>query len=249
MKIYDAMGDVVFDNGPVTLRGIIFDRLEMRGWQMQHLDLEGCRFYKCGVEGANFTGTNLNAAIFENGFFCGCHFDGAQLSTTLWQAPDVRNTTFCEANLSRAKFTQMHPYKLDFTGADLTDFDLGDGAFVVDFRKARLGGLKYMKFPDHALVDPGVDTPRGPMLACWQNKNWNWTATIQCYGGVDCTSMQIGCQRHSIKDWFSFSDAEIAEMACGATEFYNSHKEELSAACLSVAAEGASYALDKGFLL
>jgi hypothetical protein len=37
--------------------------------------------------------------------------------------------------------------------------------------------------------------------------------------------IQIGCARHSIKDWLEFSDSEISEMDLGALKWWNDYKE------------------------
>ncbi|WP_171495223.1 pentapeptide repeat-containing protein, partial [Acinetobacter soli] len=43
--------------------------------------------------------------------------------------------------------------------------------------------------------------------------------------------MQIGCQRHKVQDWKSFTDEEISCMNSDALAFWNKYKVMLLAAC------------------
>ena len=233
MKIYDAQGDVVFDNGPATLRGLVFERFEMRGWQMQHLDLSECNFLHCQILECNFAGSDLTGAGFHFNSIKDTVFDEACLNESNWNNGNLKTVSFNKATLVDAVWGRVYANSVSFKGADLTNLDTEYSLYYqVDFREAKMVGFSYKISPDHALFSPGTTLDRGTIRSCWHDWYMQWPVTIHRY--ADHTVMQIGCREYTADEWASFTLAQIADMAAGALDFWLRHRSQLLAKCENI---------------
>jgi hypothetical protein len=110
-------------------------------------------------------------------------------------------------------------------GAYLTDADLtGADLRRADLRDADLTGadLRGADLTDADLTGAVLwDTiGNGREIKTIQTDNWTVVYTADV--------MQIGCQRHTIKDWFRFSDADIGKMDSKALEWWGRWKPRLT---------------------
>jgi uncharacterized protein YjbI with pentapeptide repeats len=115
---------------------------------------------------------------------------------------DLRGADLSEADLSGADLREANLYGADLSGANLHEADLrGTNLRGTNLRGANLrstiGNMKEIKT---LIFD-----------------NWvvNYTDTI----------MQIGCERHTIDEWFSFSDERIDSMNENALTWWKKYRK------------------------
>ena len=107
---------------------------------------------------------------------------------------DLAGANLVRANLARANLVRANLAGANLAGADLADADLA-GANLV---RANLAGANL------AGADLYGITGLNDWIKCIQIEEWPITYTDE--------EMQIGCQRHPIALWETFSDAEIRAM-------------------------------------
>lgn len=101
--------------------------------------------------------------------------------------------------------------KADLSGADLSRADLS----WADLCGADLSGAD--------LRD--ADLRKAGLIVLYLP---NWAAYITN------THISIGCQRHTIDEWFSFSDSSIAKMDADALDWWAAHKPCIQSAVTAV---------------
>jgi hypothetical protein len=90
-------------------------------------------------------------------------------------------------------------------GASLNRTDLGASLNGADLTSADLTGASL----------------NGARLDCVGNMREIFTLQLDTWRiGFTKTTLQIGCQRHSIDEWRSFTDIEIAAMSLGALKWW-----------------------------
>ncbi len=110
----------------------------------------------------------------------------------------VNANTLSGANLSGADLSGANLSGANLSGADLSGADLSG---------ANLSGAN---------------------LLCTGNMKEIKTLQLDIYKiGYTKTDLQIGCQRHTIKKWLSFTDKEIKEMHSEALTFWKKFKPVL----------------------
>ncbi len=147
-------------------------------------------------------------AVFSKINLSEAYFSGANLS-----GADLSGAYLLEADLSGASLSGASLFKADLSGADLSGANLSgadlSGAYL--FRASLSGAdlsedLKIKQIPIQLL------NLRWPIIIFDQH-------------------MQIGCEFHSIKNWFNFSDARINNMDCKAFNFWKQNKTSLMEIC------------------
>ena len=105
--------------------------------------------------------------------------------------------------------TDVNLFGVDLTDANLTGANLtGANLFGANLTGANLTGAD--------LFDTIGNMEQVKSL---QLETWMITYTD--------TMLQIGCQRHTIEEWFAFDDDTIADMDSGALEFWTKWKDTL----------------------
>jgi uncharacterized protein YjbI with pentapeptide repeats len=143
---------------------------------------------------------------------------------------NLRGSDLSDADLSRANLCGADLCGADLRGADLCGSDLCDA----DLRGADLCGSDLCDADLSRANLRGSDLSRANLRGSdlWSTiGNQKEIITIQTdVWQIVYTKevVQIGCQRHSIKDWFEFSDERIAEMDRKAPEFWNKWKPILA---------------------
>ena len=129
-----------------------------------------------------------------------------------------RADLYC-ANLSDANLSGANLNGANLSGANLSDANLSRA----NLSRADLNGASY---------GDGVPMTTPPL----QLNGLRWPVLI-----LD-THMKIGCELHSLADWFSFDDTRIAKMdGKSARQFWDAWKEPLRATCIAGGRE-----IDKG---
>ena len=162
------------------------------------------RFNEKGGERADLTGDDLRYADLIGANLAGANLTGANL----------RYADLTGANLRYANLTGANLAGANLKGADL----IGANLIGADLRYADLTGANLK----------GADLIGANLLSLVGNKARVKSFQIEKYD-VTYTKevMQIGCQRHDIKEWFEFDDDKISNMENGALEWWNKWKDTI----------------------
>jgi len=177
----------------------------MKKYTREELNLIISKHFKwlnddCGSR-ANLRGANLRGANLQ-----GADLRGANLRSANLQGVNLRNANLWDANLRGA----------NLQGVNLRDANLRDANLRgANLRSANLQGVNLR---DANLWGANLWSLIG-------NKKNIKSLQLEKYD-ICYTSevLQIGCEQHSIKAWFEFSDDEIARMEDGALEWWNKWK-------------------------
>ena len=143
---------------------------------------------------------------------------GADLSSTNLRDANLRDanlrsTDLCGADLREANLSGANLGYADLSGADLRDANLSYANLIdANLSGANLSGAD--------LREAGLCGANLRRMACGNNRE---IRTMQTGGwGIVYTDdmMAIGCQQHSLSEWRSFSDDQIADMDKGALDFW-----------------------------
>jgi len=115
------------------------------------------------------------------------------------------------ANLIRANLRRANLKRANLRGADLSEADLSEA----NLSEANLSGA------DLSGADFRWAIGNGKELKTVQSGKYNIT-----YSADD---MAIGCEQHTIKQWWNFSNTQIARMDIGALEWWAEWKPILQA--------------------
>ena len=166
------------------------------------------RFGEAGGECANLRGANLRGAYLDGAYLDGAYLRGAYLDGAYLRGADLGGAYLDGANLRGAYLDGAY-----LRGAYL------DGAYLdgANLRGAYLDGA-YLRgaYLDGAYLD-GVKSFNGASGNCAELK------AVQCdIWPVTYThdAMQIGCQLHTLAEWWAFSDDEIGRMGSRALAWW-----------------------------
>jgi uncharacterized protein YjbI with pentapeptide repeats len=132
------------DLSGVSLKGAVLDKVIATAARIRGADALEARFVDCDLDGADFTGTRLEAAQFVRCRLRGARFSG-RLEQVAFQHCDLRRAVFASCHLERTLFAEC-----DVAGADFTAITgakvlfarcRGDGA---DFTNAQVDGLRLL---------------------------------------------------------------------------------------------------------
>ena len=162
-----------------------------------------------------YTKDQIGAIIKSHGEWlvsgsCGAraYLSGANLSGANLRGADLSDANLRDANLRGA----------DLRGADLSDADL---------RGADLSGADLS----------GADLSGAYLLCTGNMRNIKTIQADRWAVGYTHDTMQIGCQRHMIAEWFEFSDEDIASMDDGALDWWRVWKPILQSIIAASPAE------------
>ena len=128
----------------------------------------------------------------------------ANLTRAILTRANLRRADMEGANLTRANLTHASLTNANLKGANLADASLRDADLTnANLTRANLLGVV------------------GNMCEIKSLQLQGWPATYTA------EILQIGCQRHLIKDWWGFSDEKISNMDALALEWWRKWKEIL----------------------
>jgi uncharacterized protein YjbI with pentapeptide repeats len=149
---------------------------------------------------------NIKEAL-EKAVVDGADLRGANLSDANLRGANLSGANLIGANLSYANLRGANLIGADLSYAKLRITNLrGANLRGANLRGANMGGEKLVITPISIL-----------------NLTWDILITANY--------LTIGCQRHSHKEWSSFTTKQIAEMQDSAGDFWKSNKTWLLAAC------------------
>ena len=180
------------------------------------------------LRGANLSGANLSYADLSGANLRGASLFDANLSGASLLGADLRDANLRDANLIGANLRGANLSGANLSYADLSCANLS-GA---NLRDANLSGASLLGAD---LL--GADL-RGANLLCTGNMiNIKTIQVDRWVVGYTHDTMQIGCQRHMIAEWFEFSDEEIASMDDEALDWWRVWKPILQSIIASSPAE------------
>ena len=153
-----------------------------------------------GGERANLCNANLSGANLCNANLSGANLSGANLCNADLSGANLYNADLSGANLYNADLIDANLYNADLIDANLCNADLR-GA---DLRSADLSGADLYNAD---LIDANLwNCPgnRREIKSLFVSEAYSITYTAEV--------LQIGCERHAIKDWWKFDDRRILEM-------------------------------------
>jgi hypothetical protein len=137
---------------------------------------------------------------------CGADLRGAKLHGADLCAANLRG-----ADLYRADLDSANLYRADLRGANLDSTNLhGANLCGANLCGANLAGANLTAVQLYRTIGDNV------YVITMQLSRWCVTRTHSV--------MQIGCQRHTIEEWFTFDDATIDNMAFNALSWWRTHK-------------------------
>ena len=145
---------------------------------------------KANLSEANLSEANLSEADLRWTDLSGADLSGANLRWTDLSGANLSRAILSGANLSEANLSEANLRWTDLSGAGLCEANLSG----VDMYGANLSAVRSIK------GTAGLNK----WIKCLQVEEWPITYTSD--------HMQIGCQKHSLDAWQSFTDAEIRMM-------------------------------------
>ena len=161
-----------------------------------------------GGERADLRGANLGGAYLRGAYLRGANLGGANLGDAYLRGAYLRGANLGGANLGDANLRGANLGGANLRGANLRGANLG-GANLggANLRGANLGGANLGE----------LSSMNGTSGNCWEVKAIQadiWPVTYTS------THMQIGCQLHTIEEWWAFNDEQINEMDSDALNWW-----------------------------
>ena len=156
--------------------------------------------------------TTLNQAVQKHDNLASANLAGAYLA-----GANLASAYLAGANLARANLAGANLASANLAGANLASANLtGANLASANLTGANLAGATY---------GDGIPMTKPPL----QLNGLRWPVLI-----LD-KHMKIGCELHTIIDWFSFDDARIAAMDDGHADLseWRAWKEPLCATCIA----------------
>ena len=174
------------------------------GANLRNADLEDANLWDVNLRNADLEDANLGGANLRDANLGGANLRDADLEDADLEDADLRNANLRDANLGGANLRDA-----DLEDADLEDADLR----YANLRDANLGGANLRDANLRGVDLRGVDLRGVDLWGVVGDKTYIKTLQLDTYS-VSYTSeiMQIGCESHSIEDWWKFKDKEILAM-------------------------------------
>ncbi|NZD50496.1 pentapeptide repeat-containing protein [Rhizobium leguminosarum] len=187
-------------------------------------NLDGANLYGANLDGANLYGANLDGANLVRANLVRANLDGANLYGANLVRANLVRANLDGANLVRANLDGANLYGANLDGANLYGANL-DGANL-----------------DGANLD-GANLVRANLwVSSGNNKHIRTLQAGSYLVSYTDTMMQIGCQRHTIAEWWNFDDRRIAEMdGKTALKFWAVWKPLLQAIIAAAPADATGY--------
>ena len=196
--------------------------------------------------GANLSGANLSCADLYGADLRRANLSGANLRRATLSGADLRRADLSGADLRRADLYGANLSCANLSGANLSGADLS-GA---DLRRASLSGANLRRAnlsgANLRCANLSCANLSGANLLCMGNMHNIKTIQADIWKiGYTHDTMQIGCQRHLIAEWWGFSDDEISRMSSQALSWWKVWKPMLMAMIDASPAEPTGYVEDE----
>jgi len=201
----------------ICIEAAVKSKADLSGAYLTHANLDGAYLTHANLDGAYLAHANLSGANLYGAYLTHANLDGAYLT---------------HANLDGAYLTHANLYGADLSGANLTHANLSgaylyeaclDGAYLTH---ANLSGANLIHANLYGANLDGADGEKTKIKHIpLQILGLRWPVII-----FD-KDMKIGCEYHSISDWWAFDDDRISQMNIDAHVFWEANKPMLQAIC------------------
>jgi len=182
--------------------------MELKRWDTGEVIFEmGCATFRELVEGSIKAGVTLYRADMR-----GANMRYANMSDANMLDADMRGADMRGANMSGANMRGAN-----MRGANMLDADM------------RGANMRYANMSDANMLDAdmrGADMRGANMRYTLGNMIELKTLALEKYVVTfNDSHMAIGCQQHTIEEWFEFTDDRISQMDHGALEWWKKWKD------------------------
>lgn len=193
-------GDTSFGE-VANLRGADLQLASLGGLDLRRVDLHGADLRHTDLRYTFLSYACLNGASIVGADFSNAHLDNANLSGAV-----LHGTSLASADLSGANLRGADLRGANLRGADLRDADL----LGADLLGAHLANCILWATKGDGVFIKNMHIDEMYMIA--------YTSTY----------LQIGCQKHLIKNWFEFDDDTIHAMdEVDALKWWSEHKDTI----------------------
>jgi hypothetical protein len=196
-----------------TLDGVLANH---KLWLLDSTQGVYANLHDADLRGANLCGADLRGANLCGANLCGANLCGADLRNVNLCGADLRDVNLCGADLSDVSLRGANLCGVDLRNVNLRGVDLR-GANLrnanlcsANLYAANLDNASLTAVQLHHTIGDNV------YVITMQLSQWCVTRTH--------TVMQIGCQRHTIEEWFTFDDDTINKMDFNALSWWRTYK-------------------------
>jgi uncharacterized protein YjbI with pentapeptide repeats len=184
-----------------------FNSQELRGLLEQHnLWIEGSvEGVRADLRYADLRYVNLRNVNLSNADLRNVNLSNADLSNTDLSNADLSNAALSDVDLSDANLRYVNLRYANLSDANLSDANLKNA----DLRYANLRNVDLDGCVGNGREIQSIQTPKYLI-------------------NITKDDIQIGCKRHTIKAWLSFSDDVIQDMDRGALDWWKMYKPILT---------------------
>jgi len=187
-----------------TLRGSYLSGSDLSGSDLRGSDLRGSY-----LSGSDLSGSDLSGSYLRGSNLRGSNLRGSDLSWSNLRGSDVSWSNLRGSNLRGSNLSGSNLRGSNLSGSDLSWSNLSGS----NLSGSNLRGAK---------IRAGIVVNKIPL----QITGAEWDITIWD------EHMQIGCEFHSLSEWFGFDDHRILEMdSKKALKFWRDWKKPLQAIC------------------
>ncbi|MCU7840889.1 MAG: pentapeptide repeat-containing protein [Candidatus Thiodiazotropha sp. (ex Troendleina suluensis)] len=213
-KLYEIKnrwtGEVIFSLECGSFRLAIEAAIKSRA-NLYGANLDGASLVRANLDGANLDGASLDGANLGGANLGGANLDGANLDGANLGGANLYGANLVRANLDGANLDGANLDGASLDGANLDGASL-DGA---NLDGANLDGAK---LTDDITI----------------NKTPIQLTGLYYFVIIFDEHMRIGCEFHSLADWFSYDDQRIVDMdGKNAMTFWKQCKEPLLQICIA----------------
>jgi len=177
--------------------------MQLKRWDTEEVIFEmECATFRELVEGATKEGISFYRADMSYADMSGADMSGADISYADISYADMSYANMRGANMSGANMSSADMRGADMRGADMSSANMsGANMSSADMRGA-----------DMSYAVGNMEEVKSMQLEKYMIA---FTSDILC----------IGCQQHTIEDWFGFTDDRISKMDRGALEWWKKWKD------------------------
>lgn len=203
---------------PATGDQLVLLGKHLVGAKLRDLNLKSIDLEECDLLAAQFQGSNMEAVDLQRARLLNAQFERTYLA----------RANFYKAGMQAAEF-----FNCDLTSSDMTDTELKETRFIdcdlkdVDFEGAICESTRFSGSDLRGANFKGVDLSSCGFYGTIGNRKQ--IKNIHVCGEYPIaytkTQLQIGCENHSITDWWDFNDPQIKGLGVGALDFWLANKD------------------------
>jgi len=195
LKRWDT-GEVIFEMGCATFRELVEGSIKA-----------GVSFYRADMSYADMSGANMRDADMRDANMSYANMRGANMRDANMSYANMRGANMSGANMLGADMSYANMSGANMSGANM----LGADMIGADMRGANMRGAD--------MRGANMSDAIGNMIELKTLALEKYVVTF------NDSHMAIGCQQHTIEEWFGFTDDCISQMDRGALEWWKKWKD------------------------